>query len=375
MGKFDDTFKQLIHAIETQGYEYKTESRPDETFKQIDASVVSYDLRDKTLPLLTIKEVEFKKVFTELLWFLKGNDNVDFMVQNGCNIWNKDAYSYYKRICDLHDVKKMTYKEFLAELKEEGSMYYDRPIAYELGDTGNSYPRLWRHYDADTVVDEGIDQIDNLVKGIIKNPYSRRHIVTAWNPSTLDDVALSPCHTGFSVVVKPLGMWDRFDLVNEKPAFKTSIRARVIKDNDPDALKTVNDLIKDIPDKGISLYWDQRSVDVFLGLPYNMASYATLTYLLAEMTGTVPMKVTGFLKNVHLYSSHRESVQKTKQNSSNLAHPKIQMKSHILDKIKSYVTGSIDMDQFTSLLSVDDMSVLDYKHQGKVPAKMIPEKQ
>ena len=196
-------------------------------------------------PLLTTKKMAVKTMMTELKWFLKGDTNIKYLVDNGCNIWNGDAYKNYTSKTD----GQLTQEEFIEKIKT------DNKFAKKWGELGPIYGSQWRHFGSWSPV----DQIKDLIEGLKNNPDSRRHMVTAWNPEDLEDVVLPPCHYGFQCYVV---------------------------------------------DGKLSLMWNQRSVDTFLGLPFNIASYATLLLLLCEETGYTPGDLIGNLGDVHIYKNH-----------------------------------------------------------------------
>ena len=200
----------------------------------------------KGFPLLTTKKMAVKSMITELRWFLKGDTNIRYLVQNGCNIWNGDAYKQYKRAYEWDLDDYLTQEEFIQKIKD------DELFAKTWGELGPIYGKQWRNWD-------GEDQISNLIESLKNNPNSRRHIVSAWNVEELHLMTLPPCHYGFQCYVN---------------------------------------------DGKLSLMWNQRSVDVFLGLPFNIASYGLLLLLLCEETGYKPGELIGNLGDVHLYKNH-----------------------------------------------------------------------
>ena len=196
-------------------------------------------------PLLTTKKMAVKTMMTELKWFLKGDTNIKYLVDNGCNIWNGDAYKRYKE--DKLGLA-MSMEAFIKNIKTNDE------FARTWGELGPIYGKQWRDWN-------GNDQIQNLIKGLKENPDSRRHMVSAWNVGELDGMTLPPCHYGFQCYVA---------------------------------------------DGKLSLMWNQRSVDTFLGLPFNIASYGILLLLLCEETGYEPGDLIGNLGDVHLYNNHIE---------------------------------------------------------------------
>jgi len=198
-----------------------------------------------------------KTMMTELKWFLKGDTNIKYLVDNGCNIWNGDAYKNYEKyaMVNSYGVDVFSMEEFIDEIKTNDE------FAKKWGELGPIYGKQWRNWNDGYDLPIPIDQIEELIVGLKSNPNSRRHIVSAWNVGELDRVVLPPCHYGFQCYVA---------------------------------------------DGKLSLMWNQRSVDTFLGLPFNIASYGTLLLLLCEETGYRPGHLIGNLGDVHLYKNHIE---------------------------------------------------------------------
>jgi len=213
-------------------------------------------------PLLTTKKMAVKTMMTELKWFLKGDTNIKYLVDNGCNIWNGDAYKRYKE--EVGDVA-MGMESFIQKIKTQDH------FAKKWGELGPIYGAQWRNWNDGYDLPIPIDQIEELIVGLKNNPNSRRHMVSAWNVGELDKVVLPPCHYGFQCYVA---------------------------------------------DGKLSLMWNQRSVDTFLGLPFNIASYGTLLLLLCEETGYQPGMLIGNLGDIHIYNNHIEQVKEQLQRSS-----------------------------------------------------------
>ena len=223
-------------------------------------------------PLLTTKKMAIKTMMTELKWFLKGDTNIKYLVDNGCNIWNGDAYKNYKS----SGGKLETEQEFVEKIKGCDD------FASKWGELGPIYGNQWRewgsHYETNhilgttTLRKPGIDQIQNLIEQLKTNPDSRRLMVSAWNVDKLDQMVLPPCHYGFQLYTR------------------NSTREEKIVN--PGKYKVV------------SLMWNQRSVDTFLGLPFNIASYATLLQLIADECDMIAGELIGNLGDVHLYKNH-----------------------------------------------------------------------
>jgi len=251
-------------------------------------------------PLLTTKKMAIKTMMTELKWFLKGDTNIKYLVDNGCHIWDGDAYKNYCKIAgsvkepdyDIHIddpnqncTRLMTQEEFINKIKTNDE------FANEWGDLGPIYGTQWREWNY-----TDIDQIANLINELKTNPDSRRLMVSAWNVGELNQMVLPPCHYGFQVYTRDLGLDERIELYNsDKLPMNQSL----------DYLHEQLDSMG-VPRKGISLMWNQRSVDTFLGLPFNIASYATLLIILGKEVNMMPDYLIGSLGDVHLYKNHIE---------------------------------------------------------------------
>ena len=224
-------------------------------------SVFGRQIRHKMsdgFPLLTTKKMAWKTMVTELLWFLKGDTNIKFLVDNGCNIWNGDAYKAYKTKYGYDDIDSpLSMGEFITKIKT------DNKFAKENGELGPIYGKQWRSWGAG-FGNKNTDQIQNLINDLKTNPDSRRLMVNAWNVGELDQMVLPPCHYGFQVYTREGKDGKRY----------------------------------------ISLMWNQRSVDTFLGLPFNIASYALLLEIIAKEVNMIPDELIGNLGDVHLYSNH-----------------------------------------------------------------------
>ena len=241
-------------------------------------------------PLLTTKRMAVKTMMTELKWFLKGDTNIKYLVDNGCNIWNGDAYNKY---CKAHPSEyeddMFTQEEFIEHIKE------DESFAKNWGELGPIYGKQWRLWKTNTV---SIDQIANLIKELKTNPDSRRLMVSAWNVGELDKMTLPPCHYGFQVYTRELSDKERYDYW-----FKNNYETGM-EYNESNIPNFDDDYYTTTPKRSLSLMWNQRSVDTFLGLPFNIASYGMLLTLLSEEVGMIPDELIGNLGDTHLYLNH-----------------------------------------------------------------------
>jgi thymidylate synthase len=246
-------------------------------------------------PLLTTKKMAFKTMVTELLWFLRGDTNIKYLVDNNCHIWDGDAYKNYLKLTT--DTEPLSQEEFINKIKQN-----EWGFAKTWGDLGPIYGKQWRSwktyrklpkddYTTDYRENEPIDQIQNLIDELKTNPDSRRLMVSAWNVGELDQMVLPPCHTDFQFFTRELSWAERVNLVGYVKA----------EDIHEDWLEKNN-----VPTRAISLMWNQRSVDTFLGLPFNIASYGLLLEMIAKEVNMVPDELIGNLGDTHLYLNHIE---------------------------------------------------------------------
>jgi thymidylate synthase len=262
MNNLDKQYQSLLQDILDNGVEKKDRTGTGTL------SVFGRQIRHKMsdgFPLLTTKKMAFKTMVTELLWFLRGDTNIKYLVDNNCHIWNGDAYrSYSEKIQPWEP--HLNQEMFINKIKT------DDKFAKKWGELGPIYGKQWRRWEGVTKKQltstsyemnwGSFDQIQNLINNLKTNPDSRRLMVNAWNVSELDQMVLPPCHYGFQCYVRE--------------------------------------------GKYLSLMWNQRSVDTFLGLPFNIASYGLLLEIIAKEVNMIPDELIGNLGDVHLYSNHIE---------------------------------------------------------------------
>ena len=308
-------------------------------------SVFGRQIRHKMsegFPLLTTKKMPFKSIVTELLWFLNGDTNIKYLVDNGCNIWNGDAYKNYLKL--TKDAEPLTQEQFIDKIRLV-RFKTDDEFAKKWGELGPIYGKQWRKCenffydntdpDGDGFRYQSIDQIQNLINDLKTNPDSRRLMVSAWNVGELDQMVLPPCHYGFQVYTRELSLEEKQELYFTK---------HPEKETDD---KFVSDLVfKEIekgPQRAISLMWNQRSVDTFLGLPFNIASYGLLLEIIAKEVNMIPDELIGNLGDVHLYSDHIEQAkEQIKREPFDL--PTV----HVRDGIFSFGEHDVILENYTS---------------------------
>ncbi len=285
-------------------------------------------------PLLTTKKMAWKSIVTELLWFLRGDTNIKYLVDNNCHIWDGDAYKSYAAKTSMDVEGQLTKEEFIKEIKTNNE------FAKKWGDLGPIYGKQWREwtkfeYNNGCITGNlSIDQIQNLINELKTNPDSRRLMVSAWNVGELDPMVLPPCHYGFQVYTKELSESERYGLLlvsgYEGKEMNTSNMMQVCDE-------------RNIPKRSISLMWNQRSVDTFLGLPFNIASYGLLLMMIADEVNMIPDELVGNLGDVHLYSDHIEQA-KEQISRKPFDPPTV----HVRDGIESFMPGDIILENYQS---------------------------
>jgi thymidylate synthase len=314
MNSLDKKYIDLLQDILDNGV--TKETRNGETL-----SVFGRQIRHKMsdgFPLLTTKKMAWKTMVTELLWFLRGDTNIKFLVDNNCHIWDGDAYKNYiynpdyksENYSDLISsqagqlVKCQTQEDFINKIKT------DDEFAKKWGDLGPVYGKQWRSWVRKTtryekIVEPGIyetsiDQIANLINDLKTNPDSRRLMVTAWNPADLEASVLPPCHYGFQVYTRELSWVERYEyMYNTNVKTEDGFRPPLT----PEMLEQYN-----IPTRAISLMWNQRSCDVPLGIPMNIASYGLLLTMIADEVNMIPEELIGNLGDCHIYLDQMDGV-------------------------------------------------------------------
>ena len=285
MNNLDKQYLDLLHAINEYGVVKK--DRTGTGTRSIFGYTIRHNMQDG-FPLLTTKKMHWKSIVTELLWFLRGDTNIKFLVDNDCHIWNGDAYKRFTYYTD----EETSIERFIELIKT------DDEFAKKWGELGPIYGKQWRSwstYPSDYLTNP-IDQIANLINDLKTNPDSRRLMVSAWNVGELDQMVLPPCHYGFQVYTRELTWEERISYYNSK-----RIPMNQSEDYFPEHFDSIG-----IPKRKISLMWNQRSVDTLLGLPFNIASYALLLEIIAKTVNMIPDELIGNLGDTHLYLNHIE---------------------------------------------------------------------
>jgi thymidylate synthase len=341
MNSLDKEYQMLLEYILDNGVEKK--DRTGTGTKSIFGYQIRHDMKSG-FPLLTTKKMAWKQIVTELLWFLRGDTNIKYLVDNNCHIWDGDAHKQFILAMSEGEYQEPTEdarKRFIDKIKT------DDEFAKKWGELGPIYGKQWRSWgpmmrdiiplETGGYVYKGpIDQIQNLINDLKTNPDSRRLMVNAWNVGEIDQMVLPPCHYGFQVYTRELSLEERRELVGNKTLF--------LLGSEKDSYDEAN-----IPQRAISLIWNQRSVDTFLGLSFNIASYGLLLEIIAKEVNMVPNELIGNLGDVHLYNNHIEQA-KEQIGRLTLEERRAMVTQEQFDKV--YTAGSPDslshseIDQF-----------------------------
>jgi thymidylate synthase len=339
MNNLDKQYTDLLQTILDYGVEKK--DRTGTGTKSIFGYTIRHNMKHG-FPLLTTKKMAWKTMVTELLWFLRGDTNIKYLVDNNCHIWDGDVYkNYLSKIQTYTDslsvpddisefqgvmdslnkqIKSgvLTQEEFINKIKT------DDEFANKWGELGPVYGAQWRkwYWRSEPVLpeekymiyttegkpvtwsqDKYIDQIDNLIDDLKTNPDSRRMMVNSWNVGELDSMVLPPCHYSFQVYTRELSNEEKWEQYT-----KSGLNIEI--NGTPLELKHMGTPFypKSLPQRAISLMWNQRSCDVPLGIPMNIASYALLLTMIADEVNMVPDELIGNLGDCHIYLNQMDGV-------------------------------------------------------------------
>ena len=339
MNNIDKSYQLLLQDILNNGVEKKDRTGTGTI------SVFGRQIRHKMsegFPLLTTKKMPFKTIVTELLWFLRGDTNIKYLVDNGCNIWNGDAYKAYEKQQTNYFIPIYSQEEFINKIKT------DDEFAKKWGDLGKIYGAQWRNWgseipfgEAISSLDIGVDQIKNLINDLKTNPDSRRLMVNAWNVGELDQMVLPPCHYGFQVYTRELSLDERYVLANINGS-KEKLPG------EPNYTEEQQHSMLDelVPKRAISLMFNMRSTDVGLGLSFNLASYGLLLMMIAKQVNMIPDELIYNGGDVHLYKNHIEPI-KEQLNRTPYELPTVELLGNV-DDIAHYELGDIVLKSYKS---------------------------
>lgn len=301
-------YLDLLHEIIKNGVEKESgRANMPNTFG-ISHATIKMNLQEG-FPLLTTKKMYLKGVIHELLWFLRGETNIKYLVDNNVKIWNDDGYRWYINRYVPLGAPTMSKEEWLEKVKAGEVFLYPNKDneylmdTYTYGDLDKVYGYQWRNQN-------GVDQVKEVLNGLKNNPYSRYHIIDAWNKADFKDMALPPCHLLYQFIVRPISNQERYRMYCEN-----------IEQYNPEGLSYFNDeVIKtfeesvaeldrfNVPKFYLDLNMYQRSCDTFLGVPFNIASMSLLLKLFAQVNNMVAGVATWIGGDTHLYIDHLDIV-------------------------------------------------------------------
>jgi thymidylate synthase len=354
MNNIDRQYKELSYHILNFGVDKA--DRTGTGTKSIFGWQIRHNMKDG-FPLLTTKKMAWKTMVTELLWFLRGDTNIKFLVDNGCHVWDGDAYKNY--LNHTQHEASYTKEQFINLIKT------DKDWANVWGDLGPIYGAQWRKWGGlqDLTDDDKpiyLDQIANLITELKTNPDSRRLMVSAWNVGELDQMVLPPCHYGFQVYTRKLSLTERRNLVTPE------MHQQIYTGGDSSTLSHSEIDQWDVPKRAISLMWNQRSVDTFLGLPFNIASYGLLLEIIAKEVNMVPEDLIGNLGDVHLYYNHIEQAEEQLSRTP-YELPKLNINTEWWDKPFIELVMS---DSFYKCLLEEDLQLYNYQSHPAIKAPL-----
>jgi thymidylate synthase len=344
MNNIDKSYQALLQDILDNGIQ-----KQDRTGTGT-ISVFGRQIRHKMsegFPLLTTKKMAWNVMVAELLWFLRGDTNIKFLLDYDCHIWDGDAYKNYS----INNFGKTisTKEEFIKRIKT------DSEFARTWGDLGPIYGKQWRGWDWD-LNPNPIDQIQNLINDLKTNPDSRRMMVSAWNVGALESMVLPPCHYGFQIYTREMNR-------SERSRYMGLPEGEYFLD---DVLDKYN-----IPKRAISLMWNQRSVDTFLGLPFNIASYGLLLEIIAKEVNMIPDELIGNLGDTHLYSNHIEQA-KEQINRTPYELPKVEIteRNWYLHQLAKERSGPKSFSEKIMSYRPDCFELIGYESHPKIKAPL-----
>jgi len=330
--KLDKTYTDLLQDILDNGV--KKNTRNGEVLS-VFGRTMRYKFKDGKFPLLTTKKMAWKSVVTELLWFLRGDTNIKFLVDNNCHIWVGDTYKKYrntpKEKMEDGDLEFLSashaYEDYYFEEDFIEMIKTDERFAKKWGELGPIYGKQWRNWCGYEKVPSGwyhgaithykevpkCDQIQNLINDLKTNPDSRRLLVSSWNVGQLSEMVLPPCHYGFQVYTRKLSAKEKWDWYgkNGGPMGEQKLVAHIVYENEEDN-SHIHSWLKtwapNVPTRAISLMWNQRSCDFPLGIPMNIASYGLLLEIIAKIVNMVPDELIGNFGDCHIYLNQIEGV-------------------------------------------------------------------
>jgi thymidylate synthase len=368
----DEWYQALLSLLVSEDQSFNKSDRTGTGTKSLFGVQFRHNMSDG-FPLLTTKKMAWKTMVVELLWFLRGETNIKFLLDYDCHIWDGDAYKNYSSNVQPWE-PHLDMNQFIERIKN------NEEFKEKWGDLGPIYGNQWRDWGGkldvklsdekdengffkyDSTHIPGIDQIQNLINELKTNPDSRRLMVNAWNVGELDKMVLPPCHYGFQVYTRELNEIERGVLYSKQ------MEGYV----DTDDVKTTEHYDSmNIPKRAISLMWNQRSVDTFLGLPFNIASYGLLLEIIAKEVNMVPNQLIGNLGDVHLYLNHIEQAkEQIGRTPYELPTVKITERNwYMHEKVKEHL-GEKTLDEKLKSYRPDCFELIGYESHPKIKAPL-----
>jgi len=350
MNKLDKDYQDLLRDILENGT--KKQDRTGTGTLSVFGRQLRHDFRDG-FPLLTTKRMAFKQIVTELIWFLRGDTNIKFLVDNDCHIWDGDAYKNYVNKIKLQNNWEVTLRvmnintigqqELLSQEEFINKIKTDKMFAFKWGELGPIYGAQWRRW-----FPGGKDQITNLINELKTNPDSRRLMVSAWNVGELDQMVLPPCHYSFQVYTRELNLFERTTLYCTKTGQK-DWKERVQATIENQGEETLNKEFEkhNIPSRTISLMWNQRSCDFPLGIPANIMSYAILLMMLAKQVNMIPEELIGNFGDCHIYLNQIDGV-KEQVTREPYPLPSVKLSDKVVNDLSEYTYQDIILENYQS---------------------------
>lgn len=397
MNTLDKQYTDLLQNILDNGI--KKEDRTGTGTKSIFGVQIRHNMQEG-FPLLTTKKMAWKQIVTELIWFLRGDTNIKYLVDNNCHIWDGDAYKNYEKAFSKGRVGGLTPmmksipdeiipKDLFIEMIKNCDELGTKEFANKWGDLGPIYGKQWRnwqfvawgdeHRQIKDSVHNRYDQIQNLINDLKNNPDSRRLMVNAWNVGEIDQMVLPPCHYGFQFYTRELGWGERAETIGFMEGTKEGLRNSLLKHpnkekypfNENQTLEEMLNIMR-CPKRAISLMWNQRSVDTFLGLPFNIASYGLLLSIIAEIVNMVPDQLVGNLGDTHLYLNHLEQA-KEQISRTPFELPSLRVNTEFW-QTESGECGvgplSDDINALSNGMEISDFQIENYQSHPKIEAPL-----
>jgi len=336
MNKLDIAYQQLLQDIIDFGID--KQDRTGTGTKSIFGYTIRHNMQDG-FPLLTTKKMAFKTMVTELLWFLRGDTNIKYLHDNGCHIWDGDYEKSGRTDGELGPIYGKQWRKW------SGASHIPHPNKDETTE------QQWYRMGHNSIANKEVDQIQNLINDLKTNPDSRRLMVNAWNVGELGQMVLPPCHYGFQVYTRELSYEE-----------KKEYTYKYFNDSSPHDLEDFEKF--NIPTRAISLMWNQRSVDTFLGLPFNIASYGLLLEIIAKEVNMVPDELIGNLGDVHLYKNHIEQA-KEQITREPMELPSVQINRTLFEGGKPN-PNKLDLDYY----SIHNFELLNYQSHPAIKAPL-----